>query len=326
MTTIRLTADTSTKHISLLNRWFCHGKRVFTLLAVSFLAHALWSTRDDLLRLFSEVNPVLMALAVVLWMLSHTVSPLFSSSVLTALGSRLGYCRALELHVQYLPAKYLPGGIWHTIARVGVLHTQGISKRNLTALVFLENLMAPGVTLLVGGGLLYMFQPSGGTARQVAGLMAVLSLCGLVVGFSVLNQLILAKQMKVKARQYVSATAIVLTLWGVATASFLVFNEAFPHEYSSGSHLELAGIYLFSWGVGFLSIFAPQGIGVFEVVAANLIPPGHSFHAALIMFAMFRLVTFLGDMGAWIVWSLSKRSRAFLSGSREPKPLREHGL
>ena len=69
----------------------------------------------------------------------------------------------------------------------------------------------------------------------------------------------------------------------------------------------MGGIYLFSWGVGFLSIFAPQGIGVFEFVASEFMqgPIGFMGFAALI--GGFRVVILVADMITWSGYQLLRQ-------------------
>ena len=78
----------------------------------------------------------------------------------------------------------------------------------------------------------------------------------------------------------------------------------FPSSVGDQSYLELGGIYLFSWGVGFLAVFAPQGIGVFEMVGSQLMqsPLGFVGFAALI--GGFRLVILVADLLVWIAYHL----------------------
>lgn len=54
--------------------------------------------------------------------------------------------------------------------------------------------------------------------------------------------------------------------------------------------------YLFSFVVGFVSIFAPQGIGVFEVVYSELATSELPRTQLIIFVAGFRVLVMLSDM------------------------------
>jgi hypothetical protein len=70
----------------------------------------------------------------------------------------------------------------------------------------------------------------------------------------------------------------------------------------------MAGIYLFSWGVGFLAIFAPQGIGVFEFVASELMASPVGFMGLAALIAGFRIVVLVADIAVWLVYMATRRA------------------
>ena len=75
---------------------------------------------------------------------------------------------------------------------------------------------------------------------------------------------------------------------------------------------EIAGTYLFSWGVGSLTVFAPQGIGVFETLAAGLLEATSGLGGGAALVAGFRLVVLLADLTAW---AACRVFRAWLGGT-----------
>ncbi len=79
----------------------------------------------------------------------------------------------------------------------------------------------------------------------------------------------------------------------------MIYLSAFPRLALQAVPLETAGAYLFSWGVGFIAIFAPQGIGVFEVVAADLMRSDSTFMSVAALLAGFRLIILAADATVW---------------------------
>jgi hypothetical protein len=67
--------------------------------------------------------------------------------------------------------------------------------------------------------------------------------------------------------------------------------------------LDVAGAYLFSWGIGYISLFAPQGIGVFEAVAGNMLVTPMSFGEMAALIAGFRIISLVAD---GVVWGVSR--------------------
>jgi UPF0716 family protein affecting phage T7 exclusion len=66
--------------------------------------------------------------------------------------------------------------------------------------------------------------------------------------------------------------------------------------------------YLFSYVVGFVSIFAPQGIGVFEAVYSELASSELPRTQLMIFVAGFRVLLMLSDMLTWLGFMLFKIS------------------
>jgi hypothetical protein len=64
--------------------------------------------------------------------------------------------------------------------------------------------------------------------------------------------------------------------------------------------------YIFSWGIGYISIFAPQGIGVFEIVAGNILPIPMNLGGAVAFIAGFRIIILIADCLTWITYNLIK--------------------
>ncbi len=283
-------------------------KLFFTPLAIAFLVYFAWVTRDELAALFRSASPQYLAAATVLWAGLHAVSPLIATTIFGACGSDVSWRQAFATHAARLPARYVPGGIWHTVGRVLDYREQGVETRHISAFVVLENGLAAAVTLALGGAIVFVNRV-GQNVGIVAALGCLVGAVGLFLLLPVVNKKVLGSDDRVSVAGFVRSIFLVVLFWAGAAVAFLLYLYAFTDTTGSYSVLELAGIYLFSWGVGFLAIFAPQGIGVFEVVASELAasPIGLMGFAALV--AGFRVVVLLADILVWFV-HLGTRRRA----------------
>ena len=99
---------------------------------------------------------------------------------------------------------------------------------------------------------------------------------------------------------YLAGIAVILLNWCVAAASFVLFVASFKALSLGTPYLETAAIYLFSWGVGFVAVFAPQGVGVFEVMAGELLRGALALGGVAVLLAGFRLVVFTADLLGWL--------------------------
>ncbi|MGH8077348.1 MAG: hypothetical protein ACREPE_08510, partial [Lysobacter sp.] len=244
------------------------------------------------------------AVTALLWAMLHLLSPVFTWIVLRGVGADISYRSALEIHIGRLPARYLPGGIWHTVSRVMDLHGLGVSRLQLSILVLMENLVPLGITLAGGGLLLYLSGDSQGPALAAAAGGLLLLAC---IPFALRHRMLLSKH-GFTHRYYLTALTVVAAFWAIAASAFACYWLAFPSTEIGGSLLKLFGAYLLAWAAGFAAIFAPQGIGVFEAVAAMLLPGALPFGGVVALAAGFRAVVLIGDSLAFGVLLLYRRS------------------
>ena len=282
------------------------AKRLFTPVAIAFLLYFGWQSREELGEILRQASIKNLLLSAFIWCVLHTIMPVLAVVVFGAAGSRVSWWQAFSTHVARLPARYVPGGIWHTVGRVIDYHEQGVKPRHLTAFVVLENGLAAAVTLAIGAALVGTMR-DGTTLGDIAGLVAPIAMLGLLVLPWAVNTRVLESPDRLKGTSYLLSIMITVVFWLGATTSFLLFLGAFPATSGEYTLLEVAGVYLFSWGVGFLAVFAPQGVGVFEVVASELMPSPIGFMGLAALLAGFRVVVLAADLTTWAIYHLIRK-------------------
>ncbi len=280
------------------------AKLVFTPIAFMCIAWFAWQSRDLLIDVFSTADWGGVALAGLIWGGGHFVSPLFYARVFRPRGVNLDYCSALMIHVRYLPAKYIPGGIWHTVGRIAEFRSIGIDPKSIAVFLFLENLFAVVITFLFGS-LLLCLQKGWMLWEGGVLLVFVLASVGLFVGFPAVNLRRLSGGKRVSFFQYLLMLCVVILFWLLATIAFVLYVGAMSNGLGVPPAVETAGIYLFSWGVGYVSLFAPQGVGVFETVVSMLLDSDISITALMVVVAGFRVVVLVADMTVYSIVKLS---------------------
>jgi len=274
-------------------------KRIFTPLAIAFLAFVVWKSWDLIAELVLNADLKRFVLAVMLWSCVHFISPLFAVQVIKGLGGGIAVRRAFHIHAGRLPARYLPGGIWHTVARVSDFRDDGLDHRQLFSFVLVENLSAVSMTFVMGAACLLLSNVPPRFLLLLwifvaGGLMAMALLPGVIDRFA------FAGRRRFERLPYLRALAFIFLFWSLAACSFITYVSAFTGLFAGNPVIKLAGAYLLSWGVGFLAIFAPQGIGIFELVAGRILHSDLSFGGAITMVAGFRIVVLLADLGVWL--------------------------
>ncbi len=274
------------------------AKRIFLPIALAFLAYFAWESREMLVDVVRSARPSMLAVAVLAWMLMHALSPLLSLMIFRARNVPLSYRTAARIHIANLPARYLPGGIWHTVGRIAGFRALDINQRDISIFVFLENTLAAGVAFVIGGSLVAGFRGLDGWG-QIAALSAIGGAVLLLASPFILSLRVIQGGERFPPRDFVAVTIVTTISWCVAATAFVIYLSDFPGLPLQAAPLETAGAYLFSWGVGFISMFAPQGIGVFEVVAADLMRGTDTLMSVAVLLAGFRLIILTADVTVW---------------------------
>ncbi len=284
-------------------RWL---KAVFTPIALGFLVYFVWLARHDLEKILSESTWWLLLSSIAVWCIFNIISPFLSVMIFRSLGVKLNWWRAFSIHAARLPARYIPGGIWHTVGRIIDYKQNGIQPRHLTSFVILENGLAGSVALAIGGAIVFATRGAD-TMGVISAASSLATLVALVAIRIFINKRILMGQDRLRLSVYASTICLMTAIWATATIAFLLFLSAFPSFITTHNQIEMAGIYLFSWGVGFVSIFAPQGIGVFEFVTSKLAQSPLGFVGLAALLGTFRIVVLIADLLVWSVFHILRR-------------------
>jgi len=220
----------------------------------------------------------------------------------------LRYRDAFYIHAHPLPARYLPGGIWHSVGRFAMLHRMGANHRRLFTFFLIENSVAVGVGIGLGSASLLWFDTS-----DRLGPLPLIGLLGAIAGlFAVpllINRGLIPGTRSIPLPHYLATVGTVLLFWLIAASAFVCFTQALGGALSTGPVLRTGGIYLVSWGIGYLSVFTPQGVGVFELVAGHLLGAELPLRDTIVLVAGFRLVVLTADILAWLASHGFRRHR-----------------
>ncbi len=282
-------------------------------LALLALVLAGWHARAPLSELLATARAGWLIAACLLWAVLHVLAPVFSWIVLRADGIAVGYPELLRVHVQRLPARYLPGGVWHTVTRMLDLSASGIERVALARLVVLENTLPLAVAAALGGFFICL-----ANGPQLAGLAAILSgLAVLALAHFALTRRGLRLQRALPWSSYLHLLALMTVYWLLAASAFDCYWQAFSAAPAAIGTFEIFGIYLLAWSVGFVAIFAPQGLGVFEAVAGHFLQGDLGFVGAAVFVAGFRVIVLGADAAAWLaLQAYAGASRGFARARR----------
>jgi hypothetical protein len=291
------------------------ARRAYTLLLVAALAWAVALARDDLVDLVRGSRPGLLVAALVASTGMLLLSSALWSSALRSLGSPVPALVVLSTTARSLPARYLPGSIWYAVSRAGLLRERGVPLRALTTVATVEMVLTPVVGFALGGCLL---AASGRTGPALTAPLAVaVAALALVATPPVLNRVLaLAWRRRGGGLPRLGWPAVgrlvgwLVVFWVWSGSVFALYLQAFPRVLGEEvPPLVVPAAYMVAWGVGWLAVFAPQGVGVFEVTLASTL--GVASAGVALILGGYRVVVLTRDLlaagtAAW----LQRRARS----------------
>lgn len=266
---------------------------------MSAVAWFLFANYSSVLGIAKTARLDWLLLSVALWCVVNITVPIVTHKLFSARNQNIPLSKLAGIHLGRLPAKYIPGGIWHTAAR-GIDYLEaGITRRELFNVLVTEHVMALMITAGVGGAGIYLYTNSDfwSYIGLVAGLLAFTGLAGAVF-------MLFRKRDKDSRMCFLEAFITQLLVWVFASSSFLVYYEAFEFYGVDNSPLYVILSYMFSWSLGFVAFFTPQGFGVFEVVIADLLTPKSTVASVAFIFLGFRFAILASDMIVYLTYLL----------------------
>lgn len=271
-------------------------KILFTPLAFAYLGYYILASKDVLGQIFSEAQSSYFAASILLFLVLHILSPLATTIAFRATDNNISYSQAFYIYARRLPAKYLPGGIWHTASRASDYHKIGIPLRSITIYILFEIFMVASITLLLGGLVVSQLSYLQSGWSMIAVLSVPISISTIVIFPYITKQLFFKNSLVYRLHDHLLSTVIIALQWFFVGLSFAAFLNAFSGIEFLNSTLEMAGIYIFSWGIGFIAIFAPQGLGVSEYVGTELFLSDLRVDNLVAILASYRLIVLVADL------------------------------
>ncbi len=207
-------------------------------------------------------------------------------------------------------AKYLPGGFANHIARIGLARKHGVDVARAGITVLMETAWAivaavalALATILFGGSeaILSTMGASGPWTIAATAILAAAVPMAALWAASLWESRVPAAP-RPRGRVTVLAACFGLYCFNLVACGAALDVLARALFGASESHiLLLTGAFAVAWVIGFISPFAPGGLGVREAVLVAILAPLYGPGATLGIVAVFRLVTTLGDGVAFLI-------------------------
>ncbi len=232
---------------------------------------------------------------------------------LRMLGHEAQLRRLIEATARALPARYVPAGLSYPAARIALLRSGGLGLAPLTVTATLEMVLRPAVALTLGMVLLALSGTLDAAPAWAAAIVAVATAAiSPALGGRVLSRLAERRgtELTVTWGGLARLAGSEALYWSWAAATFVLYLRAFPSADGYGPLLA-AGAFMVAWAIGFLAVFAPQGIGVAEISLVGLLAAGDGASVSLaLVVGGYRLVQAARDAMAAAAAEVIARRRA----------------
>ena len=271
---------------------------------VALLAAVVWlgsTRREEVVALLEGARPgPIVAALVSSFGLILLNSALWRSGLLM-LGHPVALQQTVMATARSLPARYVPLGVTYAAARMALLRAAGVPLTPLAITAGTEMALSASVALSAGVALLGAAGAlPGGAAWTIAAVVAAAVAVSPIAGARAVNRLLARRgaRFAIAWPDYLRVLATALAYWVWASGTFVLYLRAFPAADELAT-AEIAGAFMVAWAVGFLTVLAPQGLGVAELsLVAILAADLDSGIAVAALFAGYRIVLVARDVVA----------------------------
>ena len=219
-------------------------------------------------------------------MLQELSYGLIWQAVLARLGARLNLRTSLRIYLASEFVRYIPGNVWHVLARILWVGKYGVSRPIAFASMTVELITKLAAGAIIFGCSLLFWGSLGTVSTLLVGktLVIALSVVILISLFVILHPRILGGLLNTGLR-LLKKEPITLTLrysdillvtvawcvsWIVAGTAFYILTLALWPTLPIAALPICIGIYAIAWDVGFVSFITPSGLGFREVTIGGL--------------------------------------------------------
>ena len=306
------------------------GKRVLQIgLPVIILALFVYQVKKnwaDLTAYTFQLNPWLLTLAFLGFMLQELSYGLIWRAVLERLGSHLGLRTCLRIYLASEFVRYIPGNVWHVLTRILWVGKYGVSRPVAFTSMAIELITKLAAGILVFSISLLFWQDFGKVGSLLRGsLLDILGITSIIALFIGLHPRILngvlnwaLRRMKREPIQLTLRYSDILFItlawcasWIVAGTAFYILLLALWPAAPFVAWPICIGIYAIAWDIGFVSFITPSGLGIREAAIVALFALALPLPAGLasIMALLSRLVSTIAEVVCVSI--------AYLSGGKQ---------
>lgn len=272
----------------------------FVFIGFGYLVVNIFSNRTLLIESFSKFSVSNILLVTLLLLPLYLINAISWHVITKLLKLKMSFKKNIYIWVITNLSRYLPGGIWQYPSRIFLLSSNNVTKTTSTFAVLIESLL----NLLVGLSIVFLssflWKPILRINQSIPIIIVFVILIMLLLWFF-LKRFIFKKILtQFDTFPNVSPGWIILLLF-LFFAQFLIPGSVL---YILVSNIEavsitqlpiFVGIYTFSWLAGYITFFAPSGLGVQDVSIAALLSVFVPFPVASAIAILLRVIMMVSE-------------------------------
>jgi glycosyltransferase 2 family protein len=238
--------------------------------------------------------------------------------IVRSIGGKVSFWENFKIWMYSNLGRFIPGGVWQYPMRVVLLAEKKENKALATTAVVLEALfnLIVGAIISIGSLLFFNFKIQQNILLLILGLLICflgilfifsskkLSTICLSIIAKLLNKEIKAVIIDIK---FIPIILLTFTLQFILGGALLFFLTNGFVSLNLLRMFEFIGIYASSWLIGYVTIFAPGGLGIQEVSIATLLSSFVPIGLASIIAIMLRILIYISEISnLFILFIFSK--------------------
>ncbi|HPK03675.1 MAG TPA: hypothetical protein PLS90_14600 [Candidatus Sumerlaeota bacterium] len=221
-------------------------------------------------------------------------------------GTSFRHSQMLKIYAVTQLAKYVPGGVWHFVAR-GIAYSEAKMKtRRIAQNIVVENLILLGGAVCVG--LVGMLPTSPGLAFVAPPIrFLTIGAALLIYPVAVYGAAAIIRR-DVPARSRLAVVLFQLGAWLPIGAAFHFMIVALGISHVPPAYA--AGTFTLCWAIAFVAVFVPGGIGLREALLVYMLGPFMPASAAFTVAVLSRIVWTVAEAALLLValvWTAAER-------------------
>ena len=269
-------------------------KYLLFLIVVIYFLKLVYEIKDKIVSYIFNIHLPFAGIAILCIFLSFIIYTMIWHLTLLFLGKGLPFLTLFKINIVSLFFRYLPGGVGDHIGRYAMLSQRGVEKK---ITIFSIGLLA-GMLVFAGILFFFMIHPFPlfhhfGEISNVTFIIGILVVLFILFAPKIIKYILNTSPFGYKEIIFLLILSLLhWILWG--TGAFYSVKAIHPISYNLW--LKVVSIGVISWVIGFLTPFAPNGIGVRELVFIFLLKEIVPYPIAVSSSLFFRGVGIASDI------------------------------